>query len=123
MLGLLLAVILFHLCIISKLIPYDIAWGGRLQSDTEMYLFETVSIMINLFLAGILLMKANYVKFQFREKGINTVLWIFLAIFILNTLGNIFAKTSFEKSFAVLTLLFAGLIWNILRRSGKEGTA
>ncbi len=28
-LGLLLAVILFHVCIILKIIPYDIAWGGK----------------------------------------------------------------------------------------------
>ena len=119
MLGFLLVVIVFHFCILTKLIPYDIVWGGRLQSDTEMYLFETVSIMINLFLAIILMMKGNYIKFQFREKGINIVLWIFLVIFALNTLGNILAKTAFEKSFAVLTLLFAILIFNILRKSNK----
>ena len=122
MLGLLLTVTLFHFCIIAKIIPYNIAWGGRLQSDTEMYLFETVSILINLFLAGVLLMKGNYIKFQLREKSINMVLWTYLVIFILNTVGNVFAKTSFEKFFAVVTLLFAFLIWNILWKSRKGAT-
>jgi hypothetical protein len=31
--------------------------------------------------------------------------------------GNIFAKSNFEKFFAILTALFAILIWNILKPS------
>lgn len=112
---LLIAVILFHLAIIAKVIPYDIAWGGRLQNDSEMYVFETISILINIFLGFILLMKGNYIKFQFKKKTIDIILWIFLALFVLNTIGNIFAKTTFEKLFAVLTFISAILIWKILK--------
>ena len=61
-LGLLFLVILFHICIITKMIPYNIAWGGRLTNDTEMYVFETISILINIFLSWILLMKSNLLK-------------------------------------------------------------
>jgi len=105
----------FHLCLIVKLIPYDIAFGGRLKTDIEMYTFETISIFINLFLISILLIKGNYLKFQLNDKLINIVLWIFFFIFILNTIGNLLAKTSFEKAFSVLTLILAILIWNILK--------
>lgn len=56
LLGLLIVVILFHIAVIAKAIPYDIAWGGRLQNDSEMYVFETISILINLFLGLLLLM-------------------------------------------------------------------
>jgi len=122
MLGLLSMVIVFHFCIMAKVIPYHIAWGGQITNDTEMYVFETISIVINLFLGFILLMKGNYIAFQFREKIVNRVLWIFVVIFILNTVGNIFAKTDFEKFFAVLTLLFALLIWKILRKNNAEAT-
>jgi hypothetical protein len=114
-LWLLIAIVLFHISIIAKLIPYDIAWGGRLQSDSEMYVFETISILINLFLVFILLMKGNYIKFQFKEKTINAILWGFLVLFILNTIGNIFAKTNLEKLFAIMTSFFAILIWFILK--------
>ena len=109
-------VTVFHLCIIVKFIPYNIAWGGRLQNDIEMYTFETISIFINLFLISILLIKGNYLKFRLNEKLINIVLWIFFFIFILNTIGNILAKTNFEKAFSVLTLILAILIWNILKK-------
>ncbi|HEY1023819.1 MAG TPA: hypothetical protein VGE26_01540, partial [Sphingobacteriaceae bacterium] len=47
------------------------------------------------------------------------VLWIFLVIFLLNTVGNMFAKTTFEQTFAVITLLFSVLIWNILRKKKR----
>ena len=112
-LGLLTAVILFHICIIAKVIPYDIAWGGRLTNDTEMYVFETISIFINVFLSWILLMEGNFIKFKFSSKTIHIILWVFFGLFVLNTIGNIFAKTNFEKFFAVLTGLSAILIWNI----------
>ena len=115
-LGLLTAVILFHICIIAKIIPYDIAWGGRLTNDTEMYVFETISIFINVFLTWILLMEGNFIKFKFSSKTIHIILWVFFGLFVLNTIGNIFAKTNFEKFFAVLTGLFAILIWNIKQR-------
>jgi len=62
MLWMLLAVILFHLSIILKIVPYEITWGGRLKNDSEMYVFETVSILINLFLSLILLIKGKYVR-------------------------------------------------------------
>ncbi len=115
LLSLLIAVIIFHLCVITKVVPYDIAWGGRLQNDSEMYTFESISILIILFLGLILLMKGHYVKFRFQNKTINLILWIFLALFLINTVGNIFAQSNFEKLFAGLTFLFAILIWIILK--------
>ena len=115
LLGLLIAVILFHISLIAKAIPYDIAWGGRLQNDSEMYVFEAISILINLFLGIVLLIKGDYIKFILKKKTIDIILWIFLALFVLNTVGNLFAKTNFEKLFAVLTFVFAILIWTILK--------
>lgn len=115
LIGLLFSVILFHICIIVKIIPYNIAWGGRLTNDNEMYVFESISILINLFLSWLLLMKGEFVEFKFPNKTVNLILWIFFALFILNTVGNLFAKTNFEKLFALLTGLSAILIWNILK--------
>jgi len=117
MLGILLAVITFHLCIIAQVIPYEITWGGRLKSEQEMYVFEGISIVINLFLAFVLLMKGGYISAYFREGVVNVLLWGFFILFLLNTIGNIFAKTNFEKSFAVLTLILAILLRRVLRKT------
>ena len=115
LLGLLFLIVLFHFCIILKIIPYHITWGGRLDNDNEMYFFETISISINAFLSWVLLMKGNFVKYKFPQRTILAILWVFLIILVLNTIGNIFAKTYFEKFFAILTGFFAVLLWRIMK--------
>ena len=115
LLAILGAVIVFHILVVLKVIPYDIAWGGRLSNDQEMYVFETVSIGINLLLGWVVLMKCDLVRFKFSTRIVNTVLWIFFVLFILNTVGNIVAVSNLEKSFAVLTALSAFLIWKLIR--------
>ena len=117
--ALLIAVITFHLLVISKIIPYSIAWGGRIKNDEEMYVFEAISILINLFMVFVLLMKGGYIRSRFKEKNINIILWIFFIIFVLNTVGNLLARTTIEKSFALLTFAFAFLIWRILKTKPK----
>ena len=120
LLWLIAAVTLFHLTILIKIIPYEISWGGKLKNDAEMYLFESISILINLFLAYVLLIRGEYVHKIIPSKVVNIILWIFLFIFGLNTLGNIFAETLFEKSLSLLTLVFTFLLWNILKKSNKD---
>jgi len=120
MLWLIGIVMLFHLSIMLKIIPYEITWGGRLKNDAEMYVFETISIIINLFLFLILLIKGKYLKAFIPLKFVNIVLWVFVVLFALNTIGNILAKTNFEKFFAVLTAMSSFLIWIILTKDKKR---
>ena len=105
--------ILFHILILLKIIPYEITWGGKLKTDEEMYVFETFSILINSFFVFVLLQKGVFIKPFFGKKTVSITLWIFFAIFVLNTFGNLFAKTTFEKGFAILTLINSILLWEI----------
>ncbi len=107
------------MCIMVKIIPYSITWGGRLTNDNEMYVFESISILINALLCWLLLMKGKLIDYKISEKIVNVILWIFFGIFVLNTIGNIFAKTTFEKSFAFLTAISAILLWKI--QSKEQG--
>ncbi|SIT94250.1 hypothetical protein [Pontibacter indicus] len=117
MLWLIVAITIFHMAILFKLIPYEITWGGRLKSDAEMYVFESISLAINIFLGFVLLIKGEYVKQILPLKIVNLVLWAFLGLFVLNTIGNMVAKTNFEKFFAIITLSFSILIWIILKKA------
>ena len=119
MLYLLVAVILFHFSILLKLVPFEITWGGRLKNESEMYVFETISIAINLFLGLLLLIKGGFMKKIIPLKIVTVILWFFLFLFGLNTVGNLMAETNFEKFFSLLTLAFSLLIWVILTK-GKE---
>lgn len=111
---LLFAVILFHISVVVKVIPYNIVCGGQLKNDTEMYVFEAISIVINLILFAVLILKSNVIKSRLLNKTLDIILGFFLVLFILNTISNAFAKTIFEKSFALLTLTFVILIWELL---------
>ena len=112
--------LLFHLCIMLKMVSYKIAWGGGLKNNFEMYIFETISVIINLFLITILLIKGRCLKAFISMKIVNITLWVFFILFGLNTIGNILAKTNFEKIFTLLTLAFSILILIILRQEKKR---
>ena len=114
------AIILLHSAILAKIIPYKVVWGGRLENDTEMYVFEIISILINLFLAVLLLIKGKHLSCFISMKVVDIILWVFLFLFGINTLGNILAETLFEKSLSLLTLIFTYLIWIVLKRSEKK---
>jgi hypothetical protein len=117
MLTLLSLVMLFHLSVVTQLIPYTIVWAGKLKTVEEMWAFESVSILLNIFFMSVLLLKGNYIKSKIPIKLLNIVLWIFVAIFTLNTIGNLFAKTKFELYvFTPLTFVSALLCLRILIR-------
>jgi len=122
LIGLLTLVILFHCFVIAKIIPYNIAWGGKLKNDSEMYFLETISILMNVFLIVVLLMKFNYITHRFSNKLIIGILWFFQALFILNTVGNMFAKSNGEKYFAIITFFFVILIGIILKKSDRSNS-
>jgi hypothetical protein len=82
-----------------------------------MVVFETLSIALNCLLGFVLLLKGEYVKPVVPLKLVNLVLWAYLVLFSVNTLGNLVAKTTLEKCFALLTLAFSLLLWLILRKS------
>lgn len=111
----LIAVSLFHCAIITQLIHYSIAWGGRLENDEQMYVFESISLLVNFFLLFILSIKGNYLKIKASNKLIRIVLWLFVVLFSLNTIGNLFAKTLIEKMFTIVTALLAVLIFIVLK--------
>lgn len=115
LMGMIISVLVFHILVLTKMVPYEMAWGGQLGNNAAMYTFESISVMINLFLGWVLLMKGNYLPFRFSERVINGILWIFFALFVVNTVANLFARTDIEKAFSILTLSFAVLLWIILR--------
>ena len=105
-----LAVIAFHLLVLTGIIPFNIVWGGRLEAENEMYIFESVSILINLLLVLTVLIKINRINAGAKHKMVNAILWVFVILFVLNTIGNLTSETTLETYIATpLTLLLACL--------------
>lgn len=95
-----------HVLILLKIIPYNVVWGGRLKSDKEMYRFEIVSIVLNLFFLFIILVQASMLAIDFPKKTMTIILWSMTALFVLNTSGNVISKNKIEqKLFTPITII------------------
>ncbi|MDH5598627.1 MAG: hypothetical protein OEY34_05860 [Cyclobacteriaceae bacterium] len=106
MLILLVAVMIFHLLILAGVIPFQIVWGGRLENEEEMYRFETVSILVNLFILSVVLIRGGYWKVHVHEMIMRGTLWVLAFLFLMNTVGNIFSVNFWEMViFTPLTFL------------------
>lgn len=115
MLFMLSMIVGFHFLILTQIIPYDIVWGGKLQNIDQMRVFELVSISVNALIIMIIALRAKYLKWNVSVKVLNVFLWIFVAIFSLNTLGNLFAETTTETLiFTPLTFISAILCYRIV---------
>ena len=120
MIGLLVAVSLFHVGILLRIIPYEITWGGRLENDAQMYIFEGISLSLNFLLLALVMIKGGFLKPFLPLKLVNGILWAFVVLFALNTLGNLVAETNFEKLFSVITFLSALFLWQMLTAEKKR---
>ncbi len=117
MLVLLSIFMVFHVLVIIQIIPYTIVWAGKLKSYKDMYEFEGSSIFINLMLILILLARGQYIQLPVSQQFISIVLWLFVLLFALNTIGNLFAKTNFEKFvFTPLTFISSLLLFRIVKK-------
>lgn len=115
MLVILSMVIFFHVLVLIQIIPYSIVWAGKIDNIKEMQVFELVSIIINTLMIIVIAIKGNYIKWKVSLKLINALLWLFVVLFSFNTIGNLFAKSSFETVvFTPLTLIMAILCFRIV---------
>lgn len=106
----------FHIFVLVGIIPFDVVGGGRIKSRQQMYQLETIALSVNCLLIFVLLIKGKFIREYLSSRHINWLLKIFGFFFLLNAIGNLFSSSSWEQFvFAPLTLVFAGLIYRILR--------
>jgi len=99
-------VVLFHFLVLSGAIPFSVVWGGRLESASQMYYFEAVSITINLVVIAIVSIRAGYIKLFMFKRTITFLLLVLVILFALNTVGNVFSNSTLEKIlFTPITLI------------------
>lgn len=103
--SMLCVILVFHFLVITGHIPYDKVWAGRLTSQEEMLRFELFSIILNVFIIGVLIKKYKFIKKERTNKVVDVLIWFFAVFFCLNTLGNLFARSLIELIFGTLFTL------------------
>lgn len=100
------AIVIFHLLVISGVIPYQMVWGGRLADRSQMLRFETISILTNLVMLTVVMIRAGFVRLRVHPISIRIALWLMVGLFLLNTIGNLLSNNETEKIiFTPLTVL------------------
>ena len=111
--------LVFHVLIITSIIPYDIVWGSRLSSSQEMIVFELISLALNVFFLSVILMHAQIIRPILSTKVLKILIWVMMGLFILNTLGNLVSENDFEKlAFTPVTILLSIALY-IVAKSKK----
>jgi hypothetical protein len=111
----------FHLLVLTQVISYTIVWAGKLNSVEEMIAFESVSMIINAILMFTLTMRLKNLKRGSVNKVVNGILWAFVILFILNTIGNLFSKSKTELIFGtIMTITFTFLCWMSVRKQNQN---
>lgn len=101
-------IMIFHLLVLLGFIPYDIVWGGKLESEEQMMQFELVSLLLNAAFLFTLISYSNKSKKKIKPKIYKIVFWLMFILFSLNTLGNLLSETTLETIiFTPLTIILA----------------
>ncbi len=103
---------LFHLAIIIGIVLFDYApieflWGGRMETKSQLLGFEFISFFVTTLSIMAVLIHSNRIQAPKLKNLARICLWVLFVIFVLNTLGNALAETSFEKSFSIVTATLA----------------
>ena len=115
-LSILCIVIIFHLLVLSGIVPYTIVWGGRFQNETQLRNFEVVSVIVNAFVILVIATKGHYINLHIPTKILNSILWLLVLLFSVNTIGNLLAKTTMETIiFTPITFILALLCFRIVK--------
>ena len=89
--------VLFHLAILSGLLPMNIVWGGRLQDKDEMILLELFAIFINALIILLVSMRLGFIKNRIPPRALQVSIWVISLMFTTNIFTNLMAYHWFEK--------------------------
>jgi hypothetical protein len=109
----------FHLLVLTGIVPYNAVWAGRLKTDREMYVFETVSLLLNISMTAVVLQRAGYIRAWLPQRVMYGLLWGFCALFALNTVGNLFATNIYEQIFGTAGTLLSSVLCGVLARKPR----
>ena len=103
-----LMIITFHVIVLIGLIPMDMIWGGRLKTQQELYVFESVSVLLNALMLWATIIRIRYIQPRQPSTFTRVVFWLMFILFFLNTIGNMMALNNLESYiFTPITLLLA----------------
>jgi len=106
---------IFHILVLTKIVPSNIVWGGRSSnSASNIIALELIALLVTLIFILIVALKAGYLKISKLKKVATVGIWIMAGFFLLNMAGNLSSPSLVEKMvFGPLTLIMAVLAFRL----------
>ncbi|KKI89098.1 hypothetical protein WQ54_28150 [Bacillus sp. SA1-12] len=106
--------LLMHVLILLKIMPYHFVWGGQLKSESDVIVFESISIIVLTLFISIIAVKAGYVFKGKFKRTVNVFTWVLFGLMVLNTIGNIVSSSGLETMVMTpITSLLALLVFRL----------
>ena len=108
LMGLLVLLMVMHVLILARVIPYEVVWGGSIKDETQLYVFEISALIINGLFFIITAIKLGHIRAPGLWRVADIGMWIVFAYFAMNVIGNLSSGVSWEKLlFAPLSIVLA----------------
>lgn len=125
---------LIHIAILTGIlffdyVPIDSLWGGKMKTVAQLLNFEIVSLLTSIIFFFLLLIRSKLLNIPKLTGIARIAMWVLFVFFLVNTIGNVLATTTFERLFAiasgVLALLFLRIAIekngdNVLRKKQRR---
>ena len=96
----------FHALVLAGVVPHDYVWGGNIQSESQMWVMESTSLLLNLIMAFVMIVRYRQITRNRKNAFVAVLIWLMVVLFGLNTVGNILAEEWLEKLiFTPITLV------------------
>ena len=106
--------LIMHVLILLNVFPYDFVWGGRVKSESDLIIFESVSIVVQTLFISIIAIKAGYIFRGKFKRTVNVGTWVLFGIMVLNTIGNLLSNSGLETLVMTpVTALLALLVFRV----------
>ena len=93
--------------------PIDFLWGGQMKTVEQLLKFEIVSFLISFIFFFLVIIRSKRLNLPKLIGVTRVAMWVLFVLFLLNTIGNLMATTTFERFFAIATGLLAFLLLRI----------
>ncbi len=103
---------LFHILVLVGVVPANIVWAGKIKTRSDLIKMESISLIVLSIIIAVIAHRLGYHQWWINPRYTQVGIWVFFALFLLNTLGNLTATTAFEKYFfGSLTVLISILLF------------
>ena len=116
LLFLLVLLSLFHILVLSGLIPDEIVWAGTAsqRGKSATFTLEFIALAVTLLFLFIILIKTRYLKSKYLYLATDFLTWIIFAYFLLNAVANFLSEAKMETYiFGPLALILSFLSFRL----------